>query len=320
MPSGQYAFLDNRNLIALFDRWYEQAKGLNWSMQIGTHVDSDREIEDLGFLGAAPQLELLTGDAAKEEQFNKYQYALKNMPYSKTLKIKEQDLRRDRQGLLETRIQEFTQNAVNHWDILAASAIAANPLGYDGVALFSTAHPTTTGNTQSNLITSAATGDPLDVVNPAAPTAVEAAAAISYVIGNFFTMIDDKGNWMNGTASDFTILIGTTSLWTGFQYALSAVTFGAGQSNQLLGVTAGGIKLKLQFVPGLASATNSFFVFRNDAPLKALILQDEVPVNPAVSTRDNDEFIKFRRFLFNLYCSRAVGVGRYQSAIKATFS
>jgi hypothetical protein len=45
-----------------------------------------------------------------------------------------------------------------------------------------------------------------------------------------------------------------------------------------------------------------------------------VDVSPAVSDRNNDEFIKFRRFLFSIYASRAVGFLRWQSALRCTFS
>lgn len=319
MATGQYGFLDNKNLIGIWDQMYEPALNGVWSTAIGTTVDSTMETESYGWLGAAPGLEELNSDSSKEEQLGKYQYYLRNVEYAKTLKIAEKDMRRDKIGQIEMRIGEMAEKAAEHWNVLAAATILANPTGYDGATLFSTTHAESGSNQINDLSSTQVTA--LDVTTPAAPTAVEAAAALNGVIGNFYTLQDDKGYPINGQAKDFTVLCGTTNIWAPMNYAVSATAFAGGQTNQLLGLkNNNGINIQVKLIPQLSTFTTGFYVFRNDSKVKALILQNEVPVSPAVSDRSNDEFIKFRRFLFSIYASRAVGTARWQSAAKATFS
>ncbi|HVS71349.1 MAG TPA: hypothetical protein VHQ47_08860 [Phycisphaerae bacterium] len=54
MATGQYGFLDNKNLIGIWDQMYEPALNGVWATQIGTMVDSTMETESYGWLGAAP--------------------------------------------------------------------------------------------------------------------------------------------------------------------------------------------------------------------------------------------------------------------------
>lgn len=318
MTTSQYGFLNNKNLVGIWDRLYEPMLNNTWAMQIGNVVNSGRETEDYAWLGAAPTLQPMTADNPTEEQFGKFRYYLRNQEFAIAIKFAQKDLRRDNLGQIEMRIGETGEKATEHWNTLAAQTLIANPLGYDGVALFSTAHPES-GVSQSNDVASGAI-PALNVVDPAAPTGPEAAAALSAVIQKFYKLTDDKGDQINGQAQDFTILTGNDGIATAFDYAISATTFGAGQSNQLIGTTASGKKLKVLTIPRLDNGANTFYVFRNDSRVKALILQSEVDIDPAVSDEKNDEYIKFRRFIFSLYASRAVGVARWQSAIRATFS
>lgn len=319
MQTAQYGILDNRNLIGIWDQMYEPALNGLWATKIGSIVQSNKGTETYGWLGAAPGLEPMTADNPTEEQLKPYTYALRNQDYAKALKIAEKDMRRDNLGQIQMRIGEMAQKAAEHWNKLAASVLTGNPTGYDGVSLFSTAHAES-GTNQVNDV-SATQVPALDVTTATAPTPVEAAAALNGVIGQFYTLTDDKGDAINGQAKSFTVLAGTTAIWAALNYAANATTFAGGQTNQIQGLTANnGINIDVQLTPLLAGKTDGFYVFRNDGPIRALILQNEVDVEPAVSTKDNDEYIKFRRFLFSIYTSRAVGVARWQSAIRATFS
>jgi phage major head subunit gpT-like protein len=319
MQTAQYGALDNRNLIGIWDQMYEPALNGMWATRIGNVVNSTLGTETYGWLGAAPGLEVMTADNPTEEQIKAYTYVLTNIEYAKALKIAEKDMRRDKLGQIQMRIGEMASKAAEHWNKLAAGVLIANPTGYDGVSLFSTAHPES-GTSQVNDVTVTQVPS-LDVTTATAPTPVEAAAALNGVIGQFYTLTDDKTDPINGQAKSFTVLAGTTAIWAALNYAANATTFAGGQSNQLQGLAINnGIKINVELSPLLAAKTDGFYVFRDDGPVKALILQNEVDVQPVVSDRSNDEYIKFRRFLFSIYTSRAVGLARWQSAIRATFS
>jgi phage major head subunit gpT-like protein len=317
--TGQYGFLDNKNLIGIWDEMYEPALNGVWATKIGTKAPSTMETESYGWLGAAPGLEQLNSEDATEEQFGKYSYFLRNIEFAKTIKIAEKDMRRDKIGQIQMRIGEMSEKAAEHWNTLAASAILANGNGYDQVAFYSALHAES-GTNQSNDLTSAAI-PALDIVTPTAPTPLEAASALNAVIGQFYLLNDDKGDPINGQAKDFTVLTGTTNIWSPMNAACNLMTFAQGVQNPIVGLQANnGIKINTLLIPRLAALTTQFLVFRNDSRVKALILQDEVDVTPAVSDRSNDEYIKFRRFLFGIYASRNVGYARWQSTMRGTFS
>ena len=331
---GQYGFLDNKNLIGIWDQMYETALGGVWATKIGNMVNSTMGVESYGWLGAAPMLEEMTDDSSNEEQFGRYQYFLKNREFSKTIKYKEIDLRRDKIGQLQERIGELTEKAAEHWNVLAAAALVAGQVsyGYDGVPFFSASHNEAAAvgfPNQTNLLTSSQVAA-LNVVSPTAPTPLEAAQALSGVIGYFYNLVDDKGTPMNGQARKFKVLCANTSLYQSFSQATTLLTFAQGAQNPLIGMQFGGEKLQVdvELIPQLNTTvsgnaydpTKTFTVTRQDGRIRSLILQNEVDVTPAVSTRDNDEFIKFRRFLFSIYASRAVGYLRWQSAMQCVFA
>src|SRR5687767_1136266 len=96
--SGTYAFLDNNNLIGLFDQHYEASLNANFSSGIAMPMTSDSESETYGWLGAAPTLEELKADDVALDGFNKFTYTLTNKEYAKGLLIREKDMRRDKLG------------------------------------------------------------------------------------------------------------------------------------------------------------------------------------------------------------------------------
>ena len=333
--TGQYGFLDNKNLIGIWDQMYEPALNGLWSTKIGTIVNSDLEMQPYAWLGAAPGLEELTDDNANEEQFGRYTYALRNIEYAKALRIKQTDMRRDKLGQLQLRIGEMSERAAEHWNVLAANTLlrgsAANAtlinqstgICYDGLPFFSQAHNEAASAgvaTQANLLDSTILTQ-LDIVNPAAPTPLEAAYALNAVVGQFYLLVDDKNYPINGQAKQFKILVGTASMFSAFSQATSLMTFAQGAQNPVLGLKINnGLDVSVELIPQLAPFTTGFFVLRTDGRVKSLVLQNEVDVTPMTSNEQNDEFIKFRRYIFSIYASRACGYLRWQSAMQATFN
>jgi phage major head subunit gpT-like protein len=75
--------------------------------------------------------------------------------YEASFRIKRLDLATDRTGSIGRRLQMFLQEQAYIYDKLAHTALIDNAVGYDGVALFSSAHPRGPGGNQSNTTTSA---------------------------------------------------------------------------------------------------------------------------------------------------------------------
>lgn len=318
-PLGQYQTLDSRNLIGMFNSLYEPAIGGAWAPRIGTVVPSDRGVEEYGFLGAPAQMEEMTSGDLPAKELNQYSYTLRNREFARTINIAAKDLRRDKVGQLERRINDLAVKAADHWNKLASTVITANPNGYDGVALFASTHAES-GTNQSNLLTASDVAS-LNVTTAAAPTADEAAESLVGVTGKFFEFTDDQGDPANGNARNFTVMVGTSSLWAAFSHAINSDRLSGGEANRVLGISESqGINFNVVLNPYISSVTDSFFVFRTDAPWGALLLQDEVPVTPNATDMNSDQYKLYHRFVFSVYASRNVGVGRWHSGIKATFS
>lgn len=323
-PTGQYALLDSHNLKGLFDTMYEKDIAGTWASQIGMPMVSDLASETYGWLGAAPSLEELKGDIT-EEQLAKFSYTLRNVEYAKALKFAAKDLRRDKLGQIQTRIGEMSSKAADHWNRLTSTLIlngaTSGNNSYDGTTFFSAVHAES-GTNQVNALTNSHVAA-LNIGTSTDPTADEAAAALVGVLGKFYELTDDKGDPINGTASNFLVMVGTSALWAPFNHAVAADRLSSGAANTVMSLknnTQNGLNISVLLNPRLSSATAKFYVFRTDGVVKPFILQEEIPLDSAVTTDQSDEFVKYRRYILSLYTSRAAGYGRWQSAMQATLS
>lgn len=315
---GTYATLDNKNLIGLFQQMYDGALNAAWSSSVAMKIGSDSETEDYGWLGAAPSLTELKGEAFAEEGFKQFAYALKNKEYARSILLRDKDLRRDRLGQLMPRVQEMAQKAAEHWDTLTASAITTNGNAYDGVAFFATTHAES-GSNQVNALSASHITD-LNVSTAASPTIAEMAAILPQALGWFHTYTDDKGDPINGNARNFTIICGTVPIYAAINGALTVDNLTSGASNPVRGFLGNGYKVTALLTPRLSASTTAFWLFNTDSVVKPFIHQEEVPISPEMTSETSDEWVKYRRRIFSIYTSRAVGYGRWQSAIQCTLS
>lgn len=320
--SGQYAVLDNNNLKGLFLSIYEEQQAGNWAFDIGMYVPSDRETENYGWLGGSPQLEELRNEAKAEEAFNKFTLNLTNKEYAKAIDFRDIDLRRDKLGMIETRLGEFAQNAQEHWKSLESTLIlngtTSGYTAYDGVVYYSASH-LESGTAQKNLLTSSEIGA-LDTTSTTVPTPDEAAKVLQGMIGWFYSLTDDKGNQINGQAKSFQFQVGTINLWAPLSQAATGMNLASGASNPVAGLLSRGIKVDVVLNPALSALTTNIFAFRTDSATKPFILQEEIGIDAQVLDETSDHYKKFRRRQLSLYTSRAAGYGRWQSALKATLS
>jgi len=316
--TGTYGVLDNANLIGLYDQMYETALNASWASQLGMYMSSDSGSETYGWLGAAPTLTELKGEAKAEDGFAQYTYSLVNKEYARAIRIADKDLRRDKLGQIEARIGEMAQKAAEHWDSLVATLITANGNAYDAVAYFATTHAES-GSNQVNAYTNSHITT-LNVTTATAPTADELALVLPEAVGKFHLLTDDKGDAINGGARNFMLVCGSAKIFASASHAIQANNLTSGASNPVQGLRSSGYSITPVLTPLLSSVTDAFYMFRTDSAVKPFILQEEVALTPAMSSTTSDEYIKYRRHLFSLYTSRAAGYGRWQSAAKLTLS
>jgi phage major head subunit gpT-like protein len=93
------------------------------------------------------------------KQYNDVQAAAHTLTlksFEASFRIKRLDLQTDRTGIVGRRIASFLSDTAYMYDAEAHSVLFSNPTGYDGVPLFSSAHPRGPGGgNQSNTTTSA---------------------------------------------------------------------------------------------------------------------------------------------------------------------
>jgi phage major head subunit gpT-like protein len=316
--TGTYGVLDNANLIGLFDQMYEQALGASWAQQLGMYVSSDGASETYGWLGAAPTLTELKGEAKAEDGFAQYTFSIVNKEYARAIRIADKDQRRDKIGQLTARIGEMSQKAAEHWDSLVATLITGNGLAYDGQNYFDTDH-NESGSNQVNALTASHITS-LNVGTAAAPTADEMAVVLPEAVGKFHLLTDDKGDPINGSARNFMLLCGSAKIFASASHAIKANNLTSGASNPVQGLTSMGYSITPVLTPLLSSVTDAFYLFRTDSAVKPFILQEEVPLEAQMTNDQSDEYVKYRRRIFSIYTSRAAGYGRWQSAAKLTLS
>jgi phage major head subunit gpT-like protein len=117
---------------------------------LAMRVASKTRTNHYPWLGLAPALREWLGDRVVKS-LGAYEYSLTNRKFESTVAIKRDDIDDDLTGTLAPVFQRMGEMAALHPDSLIAEAITANPIGYDGVALFSASHPLETGGVQSNL-------------------------------------------------------------------------------------------------------------------------------------------------------------------------
>ena len=312
---AQFGELDSRDLVASFMPRFEATVDGSWASRLSIRVNSEKASESYGWLGGAPSPREWLG-GRHEQTLKRYAYTLVNKTYEGTLAFYRQDLRRSQGELLRGKVEEMAMKAARWPEKLISDVINDNTLGYDGIALFSAAHPES-GTNQKNLLT--ATEVPsANVAAPTAPTPAEMANVLVETIGYQYGITDDTGDTINGDAAEFTVMVATAPLFSAVTQAIRLNSLVAGADNPLQGL--GNLTINPIYNPRLTSATDKVFIFRTDGGLKPFINQVEVELERQLLGAGSEEEFKHDRHLYGIYMSRAAGPGMWQHAMRVTLS
>ena len=317
------ASLGVKGIIGRFYATLEQYMGSSWIDMISMLFTSDQASETYKWLGQVPAMREWLGDK-QAKGFRDDGITLANKEFEATLEILRKWLRRDKTGQIGIRIGELADRAGGHWEELLSTLIIngtgdTSGLCYDGQYYFDDDHAEGESGTQKNLLT--ATEVPaLDVTTATKPTAAEAADAILGVIAYMMTIKDDRGKPMNSHARKWVVQTGPV-LWAALAPAVYSGRVASGESNKLLAIIENSdLEIAVVANPYLTAFTTQFATFRVDAPAKALIRQEEVPVQMKVLGADSEHAFKTRKMLFSAEATRNVTYGYWQYASHATLS
>ena len=317
-PRGGTGQLSERGIMAMFFQVLETPTDQSWIERVSRYVESDQEIEVYRDLGQVPRMKVFQG-SKDVEQLKKYELEIRNEEFDVTIGIPTRDIRRDKTGLIEERVNDLYDASITHWTDLGSGLIVNGHLAdcYDGKKYFAANHQSGKSPVQSNLLTYTDYSE-LSIVLKTNPTALEFANALMKVIQHFFTLKDDQNQPANERAKEFVVQV-PINMMAAAQAAVSAAFYavpGGGQVDNLFK----NAKFKVEIEPNARlTFDDSFVVMRSDSRAKALIRQEEIEPEPKILGAGSDHEFKNKEWLFSVESTRGIGYGAWHQAIKATF-
>lgn len=310
--------LSSRDVIGRFFLALEAANTQTWANRVGMLFKSDQATENYKWLGMSPMLrEWIGGRNAKG--LRQTGVSITNKKFEATLAIDKDDLRRDKTGQVQVRIDDLARRANQHWNSLLSTLIinGESVACYDGQFFFDTDHSEGDSGTQTNDL---AVGDysELNVATATNPTANELADVIVKMVQHLFGFKDDQGEPLNEDANEFIVMVPVPFYGAALQ-AVTSKNLNTGSGVRDNPVASGAFKVNVVANARL-TWTTKLALFRTDASAKPFILQEETgPTMQAVAEGSEHEF-KHREHLYGVEADRNVGYGFWQHAVLATLS
>jgi len=311
--------LSSRAIIGRFYQTLEAETGKSWVDQVSMLFNSNQESETYKWLGMAPAMREWIG-GRQPKGFRENGITIANKEFEATLEVMREELRRDKTGQIEVRIDELATRAVEHWAKLLSTLIenGESTACYDGQYFFDTDHSEGASGTQTNDL-SASDYSELNVTTATNPTADELAKVILKMIQHLYGLKDDQGEPINATAKEFLVMVPVPFFGAAVQAVRGKILIASGGGAYDNPLQAMGVNIDVVANPRL-TWTTKLAVFRTDAKTKPLIRQEEVPITMEAIAEGSEEEFKNKRHLYGVYASRNVGYGYWQQAVLATLS
>ena len=311
------SILSSRAIIGMYYARLEANPGMAWIDGVSNMFNSDQASETYPFLGQSPAMrEWVGGRQAKGLASDSLM--ITNKHFEATLEIELRDLRRDKTGQIEARVNEFADRSMTHWASLLSTLIinGTSTVCYDGSYYFDTTHSEGSSGTQSNDIQVDISELPAAVKGSVtAPSVEQMQQSILTAVAKILSFKDNQGEPMNENASRFLVLV-PVSLYLTAVAAVSTLMTAALQQNLNPNLIAG-LTVDVQMNPRL-TWTDSFAVFRTDSPIKGLIRQSETEGNLKVKDENSEFAFDNDAIQVGIDAWRNVGYGYWQRACYVT--
>ena len=277
MAEGQNQYITDRAVRALFVRELEKAPQ-GWVADVASDYKSDQAVETYGAVGAAPRMTESKGPLNAGE-LREDKLTVPNKDYDCTLNIREKDLRRDKTGILQSRIAEQREATYDHWAELISELIEDGLTGqaFDEKAFFATSSaPHFLGKSGNWANAFDVDISELDVQvhgSPTAPSPEELTFAVMAGIKRILQAKNDQGKAMHKQAKKFLVMAPIDFL-DRLSVAFSATTLAGAVTNPLDGLRKR-FQIDLEFNADLAW-TDSLAVLRTDSVRKPFLTQEEL--------------------------------------------
>ncbi len=287
----------------------------SWIDRVAMRMSSDQAIETYAWLGSSPAMrEFIAGRQPAELKENSFQ--ISNKDYETSLKVLLKDMRRDKLGMIQMRVNQLADRAMDHPAKLLSNLLVAGEATtcYDGQYFFDTDHSDGDSGTLSNSITYNSTAASVPTT---APTTDVMGEAILKSIQQMYGFKDDKGEPINQSARDFTVMVPTPFMGVALK-ATTAILGTGGVSATLPSLSQ---YFNITVVPNarLNSWTTKFVTLRTDEAAKPFILQEEGPMD-VMALGEGSEYAQLNKeCLFGIDWSGNVGYAWWQHACLTTF-
>ena len=319
--------LGSRAISGMFFRRLENVFDNSWYAGLCFDNRSDQQNEEYRFSSAVPPFRKYSGQNAPV-RLSTNKVVIANEVWETALNIPLDDLRRDKTGQIERRIDELAKRVDYLFDERFTTLITDGDIGTgfgglasDGQYFFDTDHSEGSSGTLQNNIDYSDVAS-LNVDSATAPTQAEAAKFLLDVISYMLTYKDDQGEPINGDARTFTVVVPTNL----YGPVLAATTnsrldgaSGTVRDNVLL---TSGFKVSVKCNPRLdTDSTSVGYIFRSDDTAKPFIRQEEVGVQFDDTCGEGSEYCSLNRECrYSCTWVGGFGYGIYQYALRFTLS
>lgn len=311
------SILSSRAVVGMYYARLEANPGLAWVDGVSNLFNSDQGSEEYAFLGQSPGMrEWVGGRQAKGLKGESL--VIRNRPYESTLEVLIRDMRRDKTGQIQVRVNEFVDRSLTHWASLLSTIIIGGEAGvcYDGQYYFDTDHVEGDSGSQSNDITVDISALPAVVHGTVtAPSVEEMQQAMLAGIAQMLAFKDNQGEPMNENARQFMVIV-PVGLYLTAATAVSTLSTAALQQNFNPNLITG-LNISVQMNARL-TWTDKFAIFRTDSPIKGLIRQSEQENELMVKDETSEFAMDNKAIQIGIDNSRGVGYGYWQRACLVT--
>jgi phage major head subunit gpT-like protein len=311
------SILSSRAVIGMYYARLEANPGMAWIDGVSNMFSSDQASETYPFLGQSPAMrEWIGGRQAKG--LSSESLTITNKHYENTLEIEIRDMRRDKTGQIQARVNEFADRSMTHWASLLSTLIidGTSNTCYDGQFFFDTDHSEGSSGTQSNDISADISAFPAAVHGSVtAPSVEEMQQSILQGIAQILSFKDNQGEPMNENANRFLVMVPVTLYLTATAAVSTLMTAALQQNlnpNQIAGMT-----VDVQMNPRL-TWTDSFAIFRTDSPIKGMIRQSETEGNMKIKDENSEFAFDNDAIQMGVDAWRNVGYGYWQRSCYVT--
>ena len=312
------SILSSRAVIGMYYERLAFNPGMAWIDGVSNMFTSDQASETYPFLGQSPAMREWIG-GRNVNSLSGNSLSITNKHYENTLEVALRDLRRDKTGQIQARIQDFADRQLTHWASLLSTLIinAPSTVCYDGQFYFDTDHSEGSSGTQSNDITVDISALPAAQHGTVtAPSKEEMQQAILAGISGMLAFKDNQGEPINENANSFVVIV-PPSLYLTAAAAASTVVNSALSQNMNPSQVAG-MSISVQMNARLTSWADSFAIFRTDSPLKGLIRQSETEAVLKIKDENSEFAFDNDAIQIGIDSWRNVGYGDWKRAIYVT--